>query len=368
MQTNRENAMRSAPELSVLYVVKEKKAFPVLTEILQEIFTHIDFCDQSDDSRDCYLQNKHDLIICDTQLNGSLKLCGFFRELDPEQKIIIVSTTFFSQELPEFLSLGAEAYLLQTTSRDKILHILNRVLSVIRLHKMEKDYQFILENNIKAKTEQLHEALDMVNTLTNELVIRLSRAAECRNLGMGGHVKRIGLFAMSICDALNLDQSFRDELQFAAPLHDIGKIGIPDDILLKEGPLNEDEYDLVKKHTILGANILSDSKFEKIRKAKTIALYHHEKWDGSGYPYGLRGDEIPRCARILSLCDHYDALRSKRPYKESFSHAETCGIILEGDAKTKPSHFDPEVLAAFRETEDAFDRIYDANLDLDYLN
>jgi putative two-component system response regulator len=141
-------------------------------------------------------------------------------------------------------------------------------------------------------------------------------------------------------------------------MHDVGKIGIPDAILLKEGPLNEIEWEMMKRHPMIGARLLEGSKSPLLEMARQIALTHHERWDGSGYPAGLVGEDIPIAGRIVMLADHYDALRSDRPYKESMSHFQACDVFFSGDDRARPEHFDPKLLTAFRAVQDQFDGIF----------
>jgi putative two-component system response regulator len=162
-----------------------------------------------------------------------------------------------------------------------------------------------------------------------------------------------------------MSQEFADTIYHASPLHDIGKIGIPDQILLKPGYHEPHEREIMMTHAELGARILgggrSTSPYTQMGEA--IAQNHHEKWDGSGYPEGLKGEAIPLPARIMSICDVYDALRSKRPYKPAFSHQQALLLIVDGDDRTMPGHFDPEVLAAFNRCSDTFNDIYQSHLD-----
>lgn len=141
-------------------------------------------------------------------------------------------------------------------------------------------------------------------------------------------------------------------------MHDLGKVGVPDSILLKPGQLTEEEWLVMQSHTTIGGNILAQSDSPYLQMARKIALYHHERWDGKGYPDKLRGEEIPLCARLMNISDQYDALRSKRPYKEGFSHEKSCEIITKGDGRTMPEHFDPDILAAFGRSATKFAEIF----------
>jgi len=194
--------------------------------------------------------------------------------------------------------------------------------------------------------------------MNNEMIIRLTAAAESKDEYTGKHISRIGLYACKVAGELAMPSDFIEKITLASAMHDIGKIGIPDQILMKPGELSYEEFEVIKNHTTIGARILSGSVHPMIQMSSTIALYHHERWDGTGYPKKLKGGEIPVEARIIMICDIYDALRSKRPYKQPFDHKQAFTIITEGDVKTKPDHFDPDVLRTFIQISPVFEEIF----------
>lgn len=188
-----------------------------------------------------------------------------------------------------------------------------------------------------------NEALREVASAHHEALLRLSRAAEYRDDDTGVHIVRIGFLAEALALHLGQPAPWATLLRQAAPMHDIGKIGIPDAILCKPGKLTPEEFEVMKTHTVIGANILRDSQTPMLRLAETIARSHHERWDGSGYPDGLAGKDIPEGARIVAIVDVYDALTHDRVYRPALPEAEALELIERG----RGSHFDPELLDQF---------------------
>jgi len=172
-------------------------------------------------------------------------------------------------------------------------------------------------------------------------------------------VKRVGLCCAHISKQLGWSEEQVETIKYASPMHDIGKIGIPSDILLKPGMLTPEELALVKTHTTLGGRILSGSRSSYLQMAESIAITHHERWDGSGYPRGHRGEDIPIEGRIAAFADQYDALRSMRPYKAPFDYVMAYRIMVEGNERMGPRHFDPRILEVFKDTHKAFEKIYE---------
>jgi putative two-component system response regulator len=188
---------------------------------------------------------------------------------------------------------------------------------------------------------------------------RLVGAAEYRDPDVPTHLIRIELYVECLSTELKMPKEFIESIKFAAPYHDIGKIGIPYTILLKQGGLTKEEFIIIKGHSKIGATILDGSNNHMTQMAASIALNHHERYDGSGYPEGLKGDIIPIEARIVNICDQYDALMMGKPYKPAYGHNKTIQIITKGDGRTIPQHFDPVVLTAFKRVALEFEKIFD---------
>ena len=224
-----------------------------------------------------------------------------------------------------------------------------------RLIWVEHHYGKTLEDTVGQRTRELSDALVMINSMSNEMILRLTRAVESKDEGTGQHIVRVGLYAARIAEALAMPADFIESIRFASAMHDVGKIGIPDKILMKPGRFDADEMEIMKRHSVIGGEILADSPYPTIQMAARIALSHHESWDGTGYPEGLKGEEIPIEARIITICDCYDALRSKRSYKYPLDHQTACEIIKQKLA----SQFEPRVLGVFYEVADDLAVIFD---------
>jgi len=266
--------------------------------------------------------------------------------------IIFITALVDEEDEAKGLGMGAVDYITKPVNPELIR-------ARVRNHLELKQYQDHLENLVKERTRRL--ALTQAVTIES-----LATLAEYRDPETGGHIKRTQNYVKALAVHLKEHPRYRDELNdetiellyLSAPLHDLGKVGVPDHILLKAGKLTDEEFEEMKKHTVYGhdALLITEQKLGEdsfLRLAREIAYTHQEKWDGSGYPSGLKGEEIPLAGRLMALADVYDALISKRVYKPPFPHEKAVQIIVEG----KDQHFDPDLVDAFVELQETFRNI-----------
>jgi putative two-component system response regulator len=301
-----------------------------------------------------------DLILLDILMPG---MTGFDLaerlKSDPQTEnipVIMITALEDRESRLRALGMGAEEFLTKPVDRAELLVRVRNMLHLKAYQNFLVDYNRTLEQHVAERTRELSEAY-------KDAIFTMVRAAEFRDEETGAHVQRISFYCRDMAEELGLDAEFCDQIFYASPMHDIGKIAIPDAVLLKPGGLTPDEKEIMKGHAALGAKILEKGVSPYTRMGVDIALNHHERWDGTGYPNGLRGEAIPYAARLMNIADQYDALRSKRPYKPAFSHEKAVEIITVGDGRTQPAHFDPQVLDAFGRCAERWREIYDGHAD-----
>ncbi|UJX40929.1 response regulator [Desulfovibrio sp. JY] len=307
-----------------------------------------------------FLAERPDLVLVDLRMPemDGLDVLARIRDVSPDTPTIVVSGTGVLQDAIEAIKRGAWDYVTKPIQDMAVLGLsVDKALERARLLRENKAYQENLEALV-------HERTAEVENTRRQIMQRLSRAAEFKDNETGRHVVRVGEISALIGRAVGLSPEECDMLRECAPLHDLGKIGIPDAILLKPGPLTSEEWEVMKRHCLFGCEILGPLGSLKDAKAwcsdplaptrgmdhnpllnlaRTLALLHHERWDGQGYPFGLRGEDIPLEARIVAVVDVYDALRSSRAYKKAFSVEASLGILRQGAG----TQFDPQIVEVF---------------------
>ncbi len=287
-----------------------------------------------------YKGQRPDLILLDINmpyLNGFEVMAQLQALNDPLLPPIVILTAQNSKEyLMKALEAGARDFLTKPFDGYELQMRVRNLLDAHLAHRMLHDQKNVLEEMVVERTEKLQRT-------QLQIVQRLGMAAEYRDEDTGNHVLRMSHISMVLAKAVGWSQKNCELILYASSMHDVGKIGIPDSILLKPGKLDADEWELMKTHTTIGAELLAHDDSELMKMAHEIALSHHERWDGSGYPNGLAGEAIPKSGRITALADVFDALTSPRPYKKAWSIDDTMALIKDASGK----HFDPELVDIF---------------------
>lgn len=337
---------------SRILVVDDTEANLLLLEAILEDLGYTEVVTMSDPHRAVATCTAYDpdLLLLDLHMPGmsGLDVIAAVRERKSETylPILMLTADISSEAKVRALSTGANDFLTKPFDRTEVELRIRNLLQIRHLHISLQNQNAQLELKVAKRTEQL-------NAIKIELLERLAMAAEFRDDQTGQHTQRVGRTCALIAAALSLPPQEIEFIRRAAPLHDVGKIGIPDAILLKAGPLSPAERELMKRHTSIGARLLSESNSETLRLAEQIAATHHERWDGTGYGTKLTGDAIPLPGRILAVADVFDALTHERPYKAAWSIEDSVEEIREQRGR----QFDPAVVDAFLDIQNDFDLV-----------
>jgi putative two-component system response regulator len=300
-------------------------------------------------TRALYQQHQCDLVLLDIRMphmNG-FEVLAELKQLPGDPPLVVVLTAQVSHEYRlRALTEGARDFIGKPFDRAELLARVANMLEMHLLQKQVREHNQLLEQKVRERTAELYDT-------RLEIVRRLGRAAEFRDNETGMHIIRMSKISALIGQGSGLDTEPCEMLLNASPMHDIGKIGIPDHVLLKPGKLDPDEWKIMQTHTRIGADILSGHESDLLEMARVIALTHHEKWDGSGYPQGLVGEDIPLPGRIVALADVFDALTSVRPYKQAWNIDAAVQFIRDNSG----SHFDPGLVEVFIQNLDGIIQI-----------
>lgn len=330
-------------ESRILIVDDDVGVHRALTRLLARAgFENVRATDEPERVLEIFESFAPDLVILDLNMpeTDGFAVLTQLREKAPDLLVkvpVIVLTGEGGRENKRHaLDLGARDFLAKPCDPVELQIRVRGCLEIRHLHRQLEEQNQELEIRVRERTRELEES-------KYEVIQRLMAAAEYRDDDTGEHILRMSQYSELIAREYGLGEVMADRILWASPMHDIGKIGIPDSVLLKPGKLTAEEWTLMKTHCNIGADLLSGSSSETLQLAEVIALTHHEKWDGSGYPKGLRGEEIPIEGRIVAVADVFDALTSERPYKKAWSAAEA----IEEIKRCSGQHFDPKVVEAF---------------------
>jgi putative two-component system response regulator len=344
----------------ILVVDDERMITEMLHEAIQNAGYDCSVAGSGEEALKILKKKEIDIVITDIEMPGGLSGIDLLSRIKEEYSSDVIVITGYTDNFnfEQIMEKGASDFLQKPFSiRD----------FMIRMQRVLKERTLVAERNQayealnSANKQLLRYGQDLNQTILDlkvtheklkgsylDTIHRLVLAAEYKDEDTGDHIIRMGRYSAYLAEKLGFPDKEVQNILYAAPMHDVGKIGIPDSILMKPGKLTKEEFEIIKTHTLIGGKLLKNSKSDILQLAEQIALSHHEKWNGTGYPKGLAGEEIPMIGRIVSIADVFDALTSKRPYKEPFSVEKAVDIIK----KESGQHFDPEVARVFLESID----------------
>ncbi len=333
----------------ILIIDDKKTNIKILVEALRDAY-NISVATSGRQALDGLSIIQPDLILLDVMMPDmdGYQVCKELKA-DPsaaETPVIFITALNDPSDKARAFQAGGVDYI---TKPVEVMEVRARVKTHLTLEKAKKSLQFqnmTLEQRVTERTRELFDT-------RIELIRRLSTAAEYRDSDTGDHIVRMSRYCKLLAERMGLPPADCEEIYVASPMHDIGKIGIPDQILRKPGRLDAEEWRIMKTHTTIGGKILSGADYPLLKTARVIALTHHERWDGTGYPAGLAGEKIPMAGRIVGLCDVFDALTSVRPYKDAWPMDKAAQTIRK-DAGT---HFDPAMVECFLDIQPEVNRI-----------
>ncbi len=329
----------------ILIVDDEKPIRELISQIVKREGYECKTASCVDEALDLLVLNNYSLVVSDINMPGKtgIDLLNSIRKIYPDLAVIMATAVDDRKVAIHTLEQGAYAYIIKPFARNELLISVANAIRRRELEIYNKRYSEELETLVQERTQKLQNAELEIRESQEETIYRLAKAAEFRDNETAQHTIRMGHYCSVLAHQTGLEEIFCERVRLASPLHDVGKIGISDSILLKPGRLTKDEFETIKLHSEIGYRILGESKSILLNLGASIALTHHEKYDGSGYPNGQVGEEIPIEGRIAAVCDVFDALTSDRVYKSAMSTEKALEIIKEGSG----THFDEVLVGNF---------------------
>ena len=331
----------------VLVVDDEPFVLEAVALLLDRSGYNVSACGHPRDALNKLQSNKVDIVLTDIKMPemSGIELLEEIRKFNTEVPVILMTAYAELDMAIDAIKNGAFDFLLKPFKSEYLFQCMERAAEHGRLRQMEKNYKLVLEETVRKRTQELAEALMKVKYMSKEIMQRLAAAAEFKDTETGAHILRMGLYAQKIAQAMGMPIGFMETITFASPMHDVGKIGIPDSILLKADRLTPQEFEIMKTHTTIGEKILSGSSHYNIQVSASIALNHHERYDGTGYPSGLKKEQIPFGARVMAIADAFEAMIQGRPYKKPLSISASLAELRQNSG----TQFDPKIVEAFCE-------------------
>ncbi len=348
MFSSRNSSVSEALSVNVLVVEDE----PSVRNIISRWLTGAGYsCAQAANADAAWAhleQHDVDLVTLDINMPGSygIDLLPDIKRCHPDTEVVMLTGLSEAKTAVQALTNGAASYLIKPVQREELLFHARRALERRQLIVERRQYTAHLEAKVRDQTVSIRGAHE-------ETIYRLVAAAMFRDEETGAHIRRVGCYCESLAKTIGWPAKDVEMIRMAAPMHDIGKIGIPDAVLCKPGKLTREEFEIMKSHSLIGARILAGSDSPILQMAEQIARCHHERWDGTGYPAGLAEREIPECARIVAIADVYDALSHDRVYRPALADEAVLSMMKDGRGK----HFDPFLLDIFLELLPEMERI-----------
>ncbi len=345
-------------KVSEILVVDDETVNLELISAIFIDFPNIKVLTASDGVEAIEILKKHtpDVIVLDIRMprmNG-IEVLHVLKSDSKTSHIPVVVLSGDDKERKNALKSGANDFIPKPFDAEELkLRVINNI-KIKKYYDLMRDMNEILQKEVMQKTKELRKALELAREAEYEMVVTLGMISEFRDEETGQHTRRISYYSKLLAQLAGFSEDEQNIIFYASPLHDVGKVGIPDNILKKPGPLTNEEFETMKLHTIIGGRILdTDPRFITLQAGKIIAEQHHEKWDGSGYPYGLKGENINIYARVVAVCDVFDAMTSDRIYRPAFTVEQAIDIMK----KNREKYFDPKLFNIFISNLDEFLKI-----------